>query len=718
MALAVRGKVTVGGNGRHGLRIHLEEVDSFCDDMRVAETVTGVDGTFDFGNVFSALTGPLHLRERTVELRVHIYDGVYRRLHRSAIRKSSTGENQTLAFPNIELSLGDVDGIVVTGPETYDFPVRKAVVTPLIDNEEAWGALYDDLRTARSKVNANLFYFDVTDKPGDTQFSVARFDARTDPPAMLTIDDALLEAVKNGTDVRINIRSIWWWHVLTIAPLAMIALSVLFFALFVFISQSSSVLGIIFTAVSAIVSISLLMIAIIILQVGRSSAYTGAQVIDWIEQASTEIAGSHSGSLAGRRYGDYLRYPLHAKFMTIDGHTGHLIGSPLLQEYFDASGGNDVPPHRIDDPRRGVLTDLNSIKVPIHDVGAKVVGPVVQDLDQTFELLWNDKADDMVPAAGTATWPGTEPATSSMDSVQVVRSLPSNRYPSKPNGEATILEAYLRAIALAESYVYIENQYITEPAILIALAERMEARSDLQVIFLINNAVDIPGYGSWQPGLLAEFYQRIGSNADRVEIFNIWSHERVANGGFHDRGRIVRNYVHSKVCIVDDRWMTVGSANLDAVSLSESQLADERLRVALDDPLEESTGGDRAVEVNLTAFAEPFPSGTCRSAVDLRKRLWSEHLGLPVDALDNPPDDGWLALWKERADDKLSDLKARPDTPHEARVLIDRGALVSTSKDPKVHLRRMMSEEELSRLETLEAVPSHDISAWPRPTNG
>ena len=56
-----------------------------------------------------------------------------------------------------------------------------------------------------------------------------------------------------------------------------------------------------------------------------------------------------------------------------------------------------------------------------------------------------------------------------------------------------------------------------------------------------------------------------------------------------------RLYVHAKVGIVDDRWLTVGSANLNAHSL----LNDTEMNVVTDDP---------------------------ELARDTRLRLWAEHL--------------------------------------------------------------------------------------------
>jgi phosphatidylserine/phosphatidylglycerophosphate/cardiolipin synthase-like enzyme len=62
-------------------------------------------------------------------------------------------------------------------------------------------------------------------------------------------------------------------------------------------------------------------------------------------------------------------------------------------------------------------------------------------------------------------------------------------------------------------------------------------------------------------------------------------------------------YVHAKVAIVDDRWLSVGSANLNAHSL----MNDTEMNVITD---------DRAL------------------ARETRLRLWAEHLAIDVGAID------------------------------------------------------------------------------------
>ena len=74
-------------------------------------------------------------------------------------------------------------------------------------------------------------------------------------------------------------------------------------------------------------------------------------------------------------------------------------------------------------------------------------------------------------------------------------------------------------------------------------------------------------------------------------------------------------YVHAKVGIVDDRWLTIGSANLNAHSFFN----DTEVNVAVADP----------------ALARAT-----------RLRLWAEHLELPVDEVAGAPADVVDRLWR------------------------------------------------------------------------
>ncbi|MGB7537147.1 MAG: phospholipase D-like domain-containing protein [Anaerolineales bacterium] len=382
-----------------------------------------------------------------------------------------------------------------------------------------------------------------------------------------------------------------------------------------------------------------------------------------------------------RRYPTDIRIPMHAKCVVVDSLAAHIIGSPLLQEYFDG------PDHKINDPRRGPMvhtllpsvsftvhgpmgltwtstnnfTRAGDIRVPIHDVGLAIEGPAVDFIKEVFLMHWN-----RVGTAPPSTTPAA-PAASPNAPVQIVRTLPADTFTGLPNGETGVLEAYQRAFAeatrspAANPFVYLENQYFTEPAIADAIKLAMAAKPNLEVIMLINCKVDLPGYSIWQAHRINEIrrsLQEIGAQ-NRFGVFTRWTHDTLVSPS-----RIIRNYIHSKVAIVNNEWATVGSANLDGVSLVRGEFLA---------PWE--TEKQRSTEVNALIFngVDGLPPSTLPD--ELRRRLWAEHLGfssITDPALTTPTTGGrrtWLDLWNAKADELLNALKASPPAASPSRIL-------------------------------------------------
>src|ERR1700744_4741328 len=95
-----------------------------------------------------------------------------------------------------------------------------------------------------------------------------------------------------------------------------------------------------------------------------------------------------------------------------------------------------------------------------------------------------------------------------------------------------------------------------------------------------------------------------------------------------------RLYVHAKVGIVDDRWLTVGSANLNSHSL----LNDTEMNVVTDDP---------------------------DLARDTRLRLWAEHRELAPEAIaGDAPATVVDERWRPIAAEQLQRLNAGEPATH------------------------------------------------------
>ena len=76
--------------------------------------------------------------------------------------------------------------------------------------------------------------------------------------------------------------------------------------------------------------------------------------------------------------------------------------------------------------------------------------------------------------------------------VQLVRTLSCDQFDGMPQGEKGILEAYLRGIASAKDFIYLETQYFTNDAIGDGLVNALLSEPQLKVIVLLNIEPDVP----------------------------------------------------------------------------------------------------------------------------------------------------------------------------------------------------------------------------------
>ena len=243
--------------------------------------------------------------------------------------------------------------------------------------------------------------------------------------------------------------------------------------------------------------------------------------------------------------------------------------------------------------------------------------------------------------------------------VQFVRTL-DRMFTADDAGEAGVLEAYLRAIHFAQRFIYVENQYFNNDLITQALIDALKNQPGLVAILVLNVAPDMPFYPAWQHQAVRKIAHSLGgpeAAQTRLGVFTVWSHAK--SDATHGKPRLVDNYLHTKSALIDNRWATVGSANLDGASLNFVQYA----RPLLD-------GDVRNTEANVVVFD---PAASSSPAVDaLRRRLWSEHLGISdpnSSELDDTSDKNWLQVWNQKAKEKLDSLQANLDQVTPARIL-------------------------------------------------
>jgi phosphatidylserine/phosphatidylglycerophosphate/cardiolipin synthase-like enzyme len=291
----------------------------------------------------------------------------------------------------------------------------------------------------------------------------------------------------------------------------------------------------------------------------------------------------------------------HEKLVVVDDDTAFVGGIDLT-----ALGGDRLDSD--DHPRRDGLG--------WHDSAVRLEGPIVADVSQHFLMRWH-------ATTGNGNIPKASPPAPLDDGIeaQLVRTVPERLYDPCRHGEWSILESYLRALRSAERFIYLESQFLWSPEVCFVLAEKLRRppSDDFRVIALLpaqpnNGADDSRG----QVGLQINADKEAGEETTRFLACTLYQPG--------PRGNPV--YVHSKAAVIDDEWVTVGSANLNEHSLFN----DTEANVVVRDP----------------AFAR-----------EVRLRLWEEHLERPREEIDGDParvfDELWLPLAKERLERRRRD---------------------------------------------------------------
>ncbi len=296
----------------------------------------------------------------------------------------------------------------------------------------------------------------------------------------------------------------------------------------------------------------------------------------------------------------------HEKLVIVDGEVAFVGGIDLTSlggDRFDTS----------DHPMRG--------RLGWHDASTCVRGPAVGDVVAHFAARWREVTGEQLEQT-------PPPAPAGDIELQVVRTVPEGVYDCLPRGDFRIVEAYTRALRSARTLVYLESQFLWSPQVVDILASKLrESPSDeFRVVVLLpakpNNGADTT---RGQLGVLAD--------ADDGNGRFLATTISARSGGLG--GPL---YVHAKVGVVDDAWLTVGSANLN----EHSFFNDTEMNVVACDP---------------------------KLARDTRLRLWAEHLERSVEEVSGEPASVIDALWRPIAAEQLERRRRGEPLTHRLREL-------------------------------------------------
>lgn len=282
----------------------------------------------------------------------------------------------------------------------------------------------------------------------------------------------------------------------------------------------------------------------------------------------------------------------HQKMVVIDDHVAFVGGIDLTLKRWDTSD------HRPGDPAR--VDPAGQPYRPMHDVQVGVQGPIAQDLAHLFRERWEAATGGRLGACKTTPRVQLPGADVSDVAVGIARTY------SRMAGQCirNIEKLTIEAIGKAERFVIIESQYLTAGAVGEALAKRLSDPSGPEVLAILPRVED--GWLEQESlGILrARMLQKLrcADKFDRLRVVYPFTTVNETE---------VPIYVHSKVLMVDDVFLKVGSSNMTNRSMG------------LD------------TECDLAFVAHGEDEEKTRSAIcQLRRDLLSEHLGCAPQDVD------------------------------------------------------------------------------------
>jgi phosphatidylserine/phosphatidylglycerophosphate/cardiolipin synthase-like enzyme/uncharacterized membrane protein YdjX (TVP38/TMEM64 family) len=297
----------------------------------------------------------------------------------------------------------------------------------------------------------------------------------------------------------------------------------------------------------------------------------------------------------GVRFGFDDRHPIggshHQKVVVVDDRLAFCGGIDLTGHRWDTSA------HRPDEPAR--VTPVGMAYGPYHDVQAMVTGPAAMALGVLVRDRWRVLGESHVPLLHTSAeelWPADVTPDLTDVAVAIARTMPATESrPAIRECEALFLDS----IAQAEKTIYIENQYFTNEKLAGALAARLREPDGPEVIVVSPKECD-----GW--------LEKTTMGAFRDGAFRLLlaadEHKRLRLVyPAASRSRDVPTFLHSKVMIVDDRLVRIGSANLSHRSMG--------------------------MDTECDLAAEAGDTGARAGIRRVRQRLLAEHLGVSGEAV-------------------------------------------------------------------------------------
>ncbi|UPK81034.1 phospholipase D-like domain-containing protein [Proteus vulgaris] len=336
---------------------------------------------------------------------------------------------------------------------------------------------------------------------------------------------------------------------------------------------------------------------------GQKKLFVACRAFNWGDDRASAQAQLKENSFKTSGIHEFLlsNFPTHhQKFVIIDYEepkdaVGFIMGHNMVSGYWDNDAHDGV--------HKETYIGRDGDR-PWQDISSCVCGGVLADLYHSFEEAWaKDVSTDYELSQGLSiTAEDHKLNLARMEALNKKLELDS-QFPLQPTmgqicrtqpqqKKFEVEEVYNNAVALARNYIYMENQYFRYPPLAKKLKKAVEKRrtagcKDTLYLFVVTNTtalkeMEVGSFNTYRmldelerPDLTPNFHRKSKGLSKKAEVKakKIEGLETVIctlvspNPDITQTSLWQPTYVHSKVLMVDDVFMTIGSSNINYRSM-------------------------------------------------------------------------------------------------------------------------------------------------------
>jgi phospholipase D1/2 len=349
----------------------------------------------------------------------------------------------------------------------------------------------------------------------------------------------------------------------------------------------------------------------------------------------------------------------HQKIVVLDEALAFSGGLDLTIRRWDTCDHDPACPNRIDPAGKAYRC--------FHDVQMMIDGDAARAMSELARQRWTRAACEELPEVPRAEPPWPENVAPHFRDVEVAIARTEPAYAS----QAVVQEVevlFHDMIASARRTLYIESQYFTCSGVARAVVRALRRNPRLEVIIIT-------------PFAYRGHIERTVMTAGRARVARILRQDGIADRVLlaaprivHD-GQVADPHVHSKVMIVDDRYLRVGSANLCHRSMGTDTECD--LAIA--------AGDDEEARRSVVRLRDTLLAEHCGATLEELQAAIASHGSLIAAAKSLPKRSHWLQQISDRSlpvsPPTLWEAVADPREPIDpTRILSQEGSAIGRSK--------------------------------------